>query len=165
MSMDFVAAWLTIDATAEPDWGAALAKVDTLTAKELSAGLDDCYGGGSDDVAEMRQEVRDIVTSLQALLDNDDVDLTLEVRGARVHLGGGQSWGDDPSKACTTISNALNFPTVLRAAGFDMGPDEVPKPVLMLDPEPDVLAEQIEASLERESEFFKTNDWTQEATD
>jgi hypothetical protein len=131
-----------IDEDKIPDWIAAEQRIDTVTADEVDDELevleryvrepddqpsDDQPGEDPDiDIERLRRDLRSDLRAFREGVEDRRSDLDyLLVRGARVWVTGGPSWGDDPSDLCSPMRR-LHAAGVLGAAGFDSEDDVSP---------------------------------------
>lgn len=148
MGADLIMAALVIDKDEEPDFGAGHAWIDALTVEQL----DEIYEHREEDYFdeadeeyvdddgaltekaydELRKRGHAAVDKLVKMLDPDNYyrDVTsIEVRGARVILSGGMSWGDSPTESSEDIWGAGQFfvegGSLLEAMGFEFSGQEV----------------------------------------
>jgi hypothetical protein len=128
-------AWAVIDDGQAPDLAAARRHIDsiTLAALQASEGLIDQFDSDalesesalSDEagaVEPLRAQLRADLRALQQGLEGerDDFDGIL-VRGARVWITAGMSYGDEPTEFFPALGR-LELAGVLAAAGFDSEP-------------------------------------------
>lgn len=123
-----------IDEGKEPDWEAAeraaavwdpqlLSEDDYQQASQIIPALDE-YDPADKDAPRIAEEIRETLTAdlryvRGAIEEDGDTQLTwIRVRGARIWVAGGDSWGDSPSEAFDSLWR-LEATGVLTAAGFE----------------------------------------------
>jgi hypothetical protein len=124
-----------IDEDKSPDWAAAEQRIAAVTAEEIDDELDvlepytldpedhrvEPVAGGEleIDIDRLRRDLRGDLQAFRDGVDHQRSDLDyLLVRGARVWVTGGPSYGDDPSDVYPSMRR-LHAAGVLAAAGFD----------------------------------------------
>lgn len=129
MGADLLLEAAVIDAEATPDWAAAERSIEELKSFE---DLHDPYCFGAETIAEAKGALRERLDVLREAMEGAiRRDLNeLVIRGARVVISGGPSWGDVPTEMFEVISN-LHREGVLEAAGFDMEAHRAPRPTVL----------------------------------
>jgi hypothetical protein len=116
MGLDLLVAMTPpIDVGREPDWQAARAALAALQDEELPDDLVQLDGP-----EEARRGLESALATVQQEFETPGRGtLQLFVRGARVLLTGGDSWGGSPSEAFDALSDLGQVDAVFAAAGFD----------------------------------------------
>jgi hypothetical protein len=122
MGADLLITALVIDQDRAPDFDAAHAAINSVSAEqvefpdefwdhdpETDSGLD-----------AIRHELRASLSDLEASLQQSRELASLSIRGATIYLTGGLSSGDAPTELFETISRLWAVPAVLAAAGFEV---------------------------------------------
>ncbi len=120
-----------IDEDNTPDWDAAERRITAITESELTDrtdlaerftadnGEDDPRSASEVDIEALKRRLREDLREFREGLEGERTDLDyLLVRGARIWVTGGPSFGDEPTEM-TNPMNRLELAGVLAAAGFD----------------------------------------------
>jgi hypothetical protein len=119
MGADIIIATLAQERERSLDWDQVDHALEGMTLSQLNEGLDYATGDTYHDVAEARKEVRRIFAELKEIIEDFPRDLTtLHVRGLKLYVSGGMSWGDMPTDSSTVLDAAVHFDPVLKAVGF-----------------------------------------------
>lgn len=123
MGMDLVLAWMVLPERAV-DWQAMERWVDEATPDALLL----ADPGGvyySDEPEDGRAFWVQQLVDFKELIGSLDTDHqwrdseVIPVRGIRLLVCGGSTWGDDPGDGFHCLSTMLDWPDLLRAGGFD----------------------------------------------
>lgn len=123
-----------IDEGASPDWEAAATAVEAWEPRLLSEdefrqavnalpALEE-YDAQGPEAADQLEEIRNVLRSALELVkgaveaDGDAALTWITVRGAKVWIAGGSSWGDSPSESFDALWR-LEATGILAAAGFE----------------------------------------------
>jgi hypothetical protein len=127
MGMDFLLNVVAIPAGREPDWGAAVRRIDALGLEDLDGFFRywDHDGGSREEAAaddgyvpRLRGGLRDELDNVRRSLDEySRHSATFEFRGFRFLATGGESVGSVPTELYDSIS-LLHAVGALEAAGF-----------------------------------------------
>lgn len=150
MGADLIINFLVIDKDKTPDLDAGFIWAETANVADLAQGYEQYHGdfltetdGDSEPYLNdettyteageqaLREHVKGLVSKLR-----DDVlsvgdpstygprDMAvLDIRGVRIYLSGGMSWGDAPTDAGAIMSELWDYPGLLEAVGFDLAVD------------------------------------------
>jgi hypothetical protein len=112
MGAELILAYVVSRKSAPLDWDAGLRAVDALSedqAEEIADAIN------ISTATDARKELKEAINYIREE-PNDVVWLT--VGDYRLHLSGGESWGDDPCNGFTYITNLSYAPSVMEAIGF-----------------------------------------------
>jgi hypothetical protein len=121
MGADLLVTALVIDQGRRPDFAAARAAIDSVGPAEIEDPDEfwELDPETSDGLDAIRSQLRDALNELEAALQWSRELASFNLRGATVHLTGGMSWGDSPTRLSETFSRLWAVPAVLVAAGFE----------------------------------------------
>lgn len=127
MGADLLLTFAVIDEARSPVWSAAERRIAAVSEKELEAWLGEVGEGEYADEHEpdrlamdrVRRSLQEDLAAFRDGVEGNRRDMDwLAVRGARVWVTGGMSWGDEPSDLSAPLKR-LHAAGVLAAAGFD----------------------------------------------
>lgn len=120
MGADLFIAALVIDQAREPDFAAAKALIERLGREDVEL-PDEFYEHDletAEGIAGVRCLTAEALDDLECGLVSREVEW-IDVRGARVFITGGMSWGDSPTQLFETITRLRAVRGILAAAGFE----------------------------------------------
>lgn len=123
MGADLLLSGLVHSKKKKLDWRKGREVARKLSLEEVRKGLEETTGDGySLSARECRANLNGIISALKEEITSADARdaYTWELGGKVLHIRGGTSWGDDPSDGWTIFTDAYQFPTVLKAIGFDV---------------------------------------------
>lgn len=124
MGSELLLTALIHDESTRLDWAAGREVIRKMPKDAILRGVDEAYGDSDCTVTEARRQVNRLLTDLKREVASPDKardGYVWKIRGALVHIRGGDTWGDDPTGGWTTFTNAWYFPGVLKAVGFEVG--------------------------------------------
>jgi hypothetical protein len=120
MGADLLIVSLVIDKAREPDFDAGHEAIENLASIDVEAPDEffeyDC--DNDEGMTEIRRQLADALEELRCGLVSREVEW-IELRGARVYVTGGMSWGDTPTHLFETIVRLRAVRGVLTAVGFE----------------------------------------------
>lgn len=121
MGADLLITALMLDERREPDFEAAERAISALQGPDVTD--PDWFDGHDPDESEGLEQIRAVLrTDLrelrEAIAGCREV-AEMIVRGARLYLTGGMSWGDGPTEVWDVIARLRAVRGVLAAAGFE----------------------------------------------
>jgi hypothetical protein len=121
MGADMLIASLVISNGTLPDFAAAHRRIEALTLADIDEPdefLDLPDPGTPEGVLTLREDLHRRLAELEQALVGREFTWT-DVRGAKVYVTGGLSWGDSPTEAFALVDRLRAARGVLAAAGFE----------------------------------------------
>lgn len=123
MGADLLIADIAIETDKQPDWKAGRRWIRETPAKEIRKATRHAFynsrGEEPETVAEIRTWLRDVVSEVQAAIENEYRDCTwITVPGWTIYLTGGMSWGDNPSESFQPFLDLREVIPLAAAIGF-----------------------------------------------